>query len=369
MSTQQLIPEYLYRDPEWMESRKHRAFNQTRNSFLGLNVVVGDFSLPSLASWMPKLTPYSSAGLWIAPFRGLPSINESVPLDLVYLDANSRVIDLVESFPHFRLSPSSQPAASVLALPSYAISTSDTHCGDSLVICTAEELTRLQALEGGARSRTHALAGPFQISRRPSGRTLVFPGGERSQRGNPSEEAAPSIAPKPIESVQAKESGWISPPRQGLLARWFFPAPSSDRRKALRTSVDNLTASFWTGGVPTVDTVRDISSSGLFVITAERWYPGTIVRMTLTIANAVEEAFETSICVCAEVIRWGNDGVGLRFAVDNHRKKDRRQNQPAEGADRGQLNQFLKSLQHDDQQSRRRVSSCEALSAQVNCKS
>jgi hypothetical protein len=327
-----------------------------------LNVVVGDFSLPSLASWMLKLTPNSSAGLWIAPFRGLPSINENMPLDLVYLDANSRVIDLVESFPHFRLSPSSQPAASVLALPSKAISSSDTLRGDSLVICTAEELAKLQRQEGGARSRTHAHAGPFQISGRPGGRTLVFPGGERLQRGNPSEEAALSIAPKPIESVQAEESGWLSPRRQGLLARWFFPAPASDRRKALRTSVDNLTASFWTGGVPTVDTVRDISSSGLFVITTERWYPGTIVRMTLTITNAAGEAFETSICVCAEVIRWGNDGVGLRFAVDSHRKKDRRQNQPNEGADRVQLDQFLKTLLHDDQQTRDRISSCEALS-------
>jgi hypothetical protein len=345
-----------------MESRECRAFNQTRNSFLGLNVVVGDFTLPSIASWMLKLTPNSSAGLWIAPFRGLPSINESMPLDLVYLDANCRVIDLVKSFPHFRLSTSSQPAASVLALPSNAISSSDTHRGDLLVICTAEEFAKLQDLEGSARSRTHTVAGPFLISGRPGGRTLVLPGGERSQRGNPSKEAALPIAPKPIESVQVKESGWISPPRQGLLARWFFPTPSSDRRKAVRTSVDNLTASFWTGGVPTGDTVRDISSTGLFVITAERWYPGTVVRMTLTITKAFGEAFETSICVSAEVIRWGNDGVGLRFAVDSHRKKDRGQNQPAEGADRGQLDQFLTRLLHDDQQTRDRVFSCEALS-------
>ena len=335
-----------------MESRQHYAFNQTRASFLGLNVVVGDFSFPSLASWMLKITPSSSDGLWIAPFRGLPSPNARMMLDLVYLDTNGRVLDLVKSFPRFNLSSSSQSAASVLALPSEAISSSDTRRGDLIFICTADELKKHRSLAGDARSHTHAVAGPVQISGRAGGRTLLFPDVEQSQRENRTKEAALSSTPEPIESIQVNESARISPPQRGRLARWLFPTPSSDRRNAPRTSVDNLTASFWTGGVPTVDTVRDISSSGLFVITSERWYPGTVIRMTLTKTNAVEGDFETKICVCAEAIRWGNDGVGLRFAVNSHQKKDRGQRQPLEGADRGQLDQFLKSLLHDDQQRR-----------------
>lgn len=362
MSSQQLISNYSYRDPDWMESRQHCAFNQTRNSFLGFNVVVGDFSFPSLASWMSKLMPNSGAGLWIAPFRGLPSTNESLLLDLVYLDSNCRVVDLVKSFPRFHLSPSSQPAASVLALPSEAISSSDTRRGDLLAICTADELMKVQCLVWGARGRPHAVAIPVPISGRASGRSLPFPGVDQSQRDNPTEEAALSITPKPIESIQVKDSVSISLPQRGRLARWFFPAPSSDRRKAPRKSIDNLTASFWTGGAPTVNAVRDISSSGLFVITTERWYLGTVIRMTLAKTKAVEEDFETSICVCTEAIRWGNDGVGLRFAVDNHRNKDRGKYQPVEGADRGQLDQFLKSLLQDNQETRNRASRCEALS-------
>ena len=351
MSIQHSIPIYPCHDTEWMDPRQHRAFNQTRNSFLGLNVVAGDFSSSSLANWLLKLTPDSGTGLWIAPFRGLPSANGGMQYDLVFLDSNCRVIDLVESFPLFQLSATIQPAASVLVLPSKAIFSSDTRRGDNLVICTPDDLRKLLGLTAGAGSRIHAVPGHIQISERPGGRTLLFPGGEPSQRDNPPQDAMPFIAPDPVESIPAKVSANFPPARQGLLARWFFPSPS-DRRNAPRTSIDNLVAFFWTGGAPTLNPVRDISSSGLYVVTTERWYPGTIVRMTLTITKAVEEALETSICVCTETIRWGNDGVGLRFTVDNHRKKDRGQYQPAEGADRRQLDRFLKGLLHDHRQTK-----------------
>jgi hypothetical protein len=338
-----------------MDPRQQRAFNQTRNSFLGLNVVAGDFPSSSLANWLLKLTPDSGAGLWIAPFRGLPAASGGMQFDLVYLDANCRVIDLVESFPLFQLSASTQPAASVLVLPSKAIFSSDTRHGDNLVICNPDDLRKLLGLAGGGGSRIHAVANPVQNSDRPGGRTLLFPVGEPSRRDNLPQDAAPSIAPEPTENIPVKERAEPTPPRQGLLARWLFPSPT-DRRAAPRKSVDNLTASFWTGENPMASAVRHISSSGLYVVTTERWYPGTLVRMTLTITNAVEEALEAWICVYAEAIRWGNDGVELRFALANHRKKDRRQYQPVEGADRKQLDQFLKRLPDEGQQTRNSVS-------------
>lgn len=342
-----------------MESREHSAFNQTRKSFLGLNVIVGDFSFSSLANWLLKLTPNSGLGLWIAPFRGLPSTNECKQFDLVYLDANCRVIDLVESFPQFNPSPSSQPAASALVLPSNAISYSGTRRGDLLVICAADELTKFRSLAGGARSRIHAVASPVESPGRLFDRTQSFSMGEQPQCDDLLQDAAASIAPRSIENVQVNERVSITPARQGFLARWLFPSPAADRRKAPRTLTDHLVASFWTGGAPTVSPVRDVSYSGLYVETAERWYPGTVIRMTLTITKAVEEAFEASICVCAEAIRWGNDGVGLRFAVDNRRREGQGQYQPLEGADRRQLDQFLHTLLRNNQQAGSTLSPCE----------
>ena len=73
----------------------------------------------------------SGEGLWMAPFRGIPETDMRVPLDLIYLDEDCRVIDVVESFPTFRVTPSSPRAASVLALPTHSIYSSQTQAGRS----------------------------------------------------------------------------------------------------------------------------------------------------------------------------------------------------------------------------------------------
>ena len=349
MSSQQPTPNYSSEDHGWVEPRQHFAHNQTRKSFLSWNVVGGDFSLPSLANWMLKLTPNCGSGLWIRPFKGLPSLNESMSLDLIYLDAGHRVIDLVRSSPHSHPSPSSQPAASVLALPSAVISSSNTHHGDLLIVCAADEFMSLQGRNAGANSPILDIVSADGDSGRPSGKVLLFPDFEQSQLNNPSEEASHFISPAPIESVQAKERANISKPLGSRLARWLYPSllnrrKELDRRKALRKSVDHLVASFWTGGAPTVDAVRDVSSAGLYVVTAERWYLGTVIRMTLTKADPMRSGAQMSICVVAEAIRWGNDGVGLRFVAENTRRKNRGQHQPLDGADRGQLDQFLEGI-------------------------
>ncbi|MGA3009636.1 MAG: hypothetical protein ABSD72_05185 [Terracidiphilus sp.] len=349
MSSQQPIPNYSSEDHGWVESRQHFAHNQTRKSFLSWNVVAGDFSFPSLTNRMLKLTPNSGSGLWIRPFKGFPFINESMPLDLVYLDSSHRVIDLVRSFSLSHPSHSSQPAASVLALPSAVISSSDTHRGDLLIICAADEFMSLQGRDAGASSLTLDIAGADRNSDRPGGRVLRFPEFEQAQLNDPSEEAEHFITPALIESTQVKESGNISLPLGSRLARLLYPGRLNrraelDRRKAARNSVGNLVASFWTGGAPTVDVIRDVSSTGLYVVTAERWYLGTVIRMTLTKADPMRSGAKMSICVGAEAIRWGNDGVGLRFVVESTRRKNRGQLQPLDGADRKQLDQFLEGI-------------------------
>ena len=78
----------------------------------------------------------------MAPFRGIPETNMRDPLDLIYLDEDCRVIEVVESFPTFRVTPTSPQAASVLALPTHSIYSSQTQQGDQLVLCVAEEMQR-----------------------------------------------------------------------------------------------------------------------------------------------------------------------------------------------------------------------------------
>src|ERR1700758_4831110 len=58
-----------------------------------------------------------------------------------------------------------------------------------------------------------------------------------------------------------------------------FLAPESDR--AERRRVDQFAAYRWNGSSLTQEMVRDISSSGLYLVTRDRWQPGTILALTL----------------------------------------------------------------------------------------
>jgi hypothetical protein len=116
------------------------AYNQTRDCFLGMHVVAGDFTPASFRDWLTTLTPNSGCGVWMIPFRGIVTTEVSAPLDLLYLDAAGRVQDVVEFFPTFKVNPSSPPAASVLVLPSHSIFSSQTQRGDRLVIALPEQM-------------------------------------------------------------------------------------------------------------------------------------------------------------------------------------------------------------------------------------
>jgi hypothetical protein len=104
-----------------------------------------------------------------------------------------------------------------------------------------------------------------------------------------------------------------------------------------------LAAYFWTGGAPLEHAVRDISPSGIYVLTDERWYPGTVVRMTLT--DRREPTAERSITVNASVRRWGNDGVGLQFVMqdDGHGLLA---DGAVQGVDKEQIEQFLQQFKN-----------------------
>jgi hypothetical protein len=154
-----------------MEPGQNCAYNQTRECFLGLQVIAGDFSLPSLNEWVNTLTPNSGSGIWMVPFRGVLATQVRAPLDLLYLDEDCRVIDAVEFFPTFCVSPSSPPASSVLALPSHSIFSSQTQPGDRLMVCSAEEMEWL--LEQAEQPGTTNVSTPPSVSSSSQGPVLV----------------------------------------------------------------------------------------------------------------------------------------------------------------------------------------------------
>ncbi len=78
---------------------------------------------------------------------------------------------------------------------------------------------------------------------------------------------------------------------------------------------------YWTGAAPEATVIRDISSAGLYLLTKERWYPGTVVRMTLQRTDGEKETSDCSIVVEARVIWSDTDGVSLAFVLPTTRNQ------------------------------------------------
>ena len=120
--------------------RTYCVFNQTGESFVGLNVRRADSPLARLRGLIGRFRMKAGEGLWVVPSHGIHTVGLLVPIDVIYLDGSNRVIHLVEHLSPFRIAPFLLKSASVLELPAHSIYSSQTHLGDQLLICLPEEI-------------------------------------------------------------------------------------------------------------------------------------------------------------------------------------------------------------------------------------
>lgn len=156
---------------------------------------------------------------------------------------------------------------------------------------------------------------------------------------------APPTIPQPAPVPPGGEEVW----KKRLAAKgkgWFAKLLSSepeDPRVMLRECLPGLIAYYFTGGTPKPHAVRDISPTGMYIITEERWYPGTVVRVTLT--DRHNPSTERSITVNAKAVRTGSDGVGFEFVLE---EREHSKIRPEEWMDRAngmyfdQVQEFLR---------------------------
>lgn len=321
---------------ESMQSQELCAYNQTRECFLGLEVSEADIRYARLEDLLARLALKSGEGLWMTPFLGIPSTGVAVPIDLVYLDENCKVIELIESFMTSRPAPENSQAASVLALPMHTIYSSQTQPGDQLAICAAGEMERrLEKLsENGAPAVTVQSAAVLREAPLWSGGPGLLELGDRSEK-----KAGAGATHMHQMSLADPGKREFRPPKNWL-ERWWSPDP----RKAPRESALGLAAYYWTGATPQPHSIRDISSSGLYVVTEERWYPGTLVLMTLQKQDSGETAEEHSILVHSRAVRWGNDGMGLQFVLAESWNPRTDGGQPVNAVSRKALDRFLRQI-------------------------
>jgi len=78
-----------------------------------------------------------------------------------------------------------------------------------------------------------------------------------------------------------------------------------------------LVVYYWTGSAPAAKEIRDISSTGLFVLTEDRWLLGTLIMITLQSANTSNDEAVRSITLLARVVRHEEDGIALNFVTPN----------------------------------------------------
>ncbi|MGB6975584.1 MAG: PilZ domain-containing protein [Terracidiphilus sp.] len=318
-----------------MEGQKFCVYNQTRESFLSLGVTVADEGPGHVKEWIERQGVKTDSGLWLKPYRGIPSLRRYSTVDLVYLDDEFRVIQELESFPNSTEKPAEEDTASALVLPAHTIYSSQTRPGDQLVICLAQEME--QRLEGlsGADNASNDIQTDVSSKEQSSGTEVSR---LSHSLGHPRIVHSTHQGTDEMKNFEPKTGGPNS------LKTWLQNWLSSDRRRSQRQPLPGLVAYYWTGSTPRAYQISDISSSGFYVLTEERWFPGTLVLMTLQRTDSLGKNTDDAISVQTKVVRWGSDGLGLAFVLARSADPADLYGARDNGADRKSLERFLDRL-------------------------
>jgi len=360
-------------EPSAASAQIYCVYNLSRERFVASSVGAVDAYSDSPEARLLTLEPHAGTGLWFCPCLEISPSSIRFPLDLIYLDGDCAVLATVASFPLATPADVGKVAGSVLALQANTVAEGEIQVGDRLVLAAPEEMMqRLQSMKD-AMTEAPVTLSPFleQFAISPAG----------GQSGEPFEEPQPSA----VDAVRAVDPEPAAPvetaPMKAEVAAAEIPAPEIpvpeipvpevtspsarsesvsrmkteprnwftrlllgdpvDPRKAAREPLPGLIAYFFTGGTPAANAVRDISATGMFVITSARWYPGTVVRITLT--DRRNPIVERSITVNARAARWGRDGVGLEFLLEekDHGNTPARKDERT-GVDLAQMQEFLR---------------------------
>ncbi len=100
------------------------------------------------------------------------------------------------------------------------------------------------------------------------------------------------------------------------LKELFTKVRFSERRGDRRSPAGELNVSVGMGPEQKQLRIKDISPTGIYVFTEDRWEPGTSVQVTLHGHTVAGESPRLYVRLQARSVRLGEDGVGLRFEQD-----------------------------------------------------
>ena len=158
----------------------------------------------------------------------------------------------------------------------------------------------------------------------------------------PRQAAVQKLDPTGKAGPRAKEKHSL----QNRFMRWLYPEPVAgpvDRRRSTRHRARGLVAYYYTGGAPKPHRIGDISATGFYLLTEERWLPDTIIRMTLQRAGTEGDDPEDAISVVSKIVRCGTDGVGSEFILADTPGTKHGNPMPGATSSKRDLERFLNS--------------------------
>ncbi|MGA8742373.1 MAG: hypothetical protein WB561_14400 [Terracidiphilus sp.] len=308
-----------------MGSQKLCACDRTRQSAIGVQIEFVDTVKQPFTAIVKGLSDVSEDGLWLNPFRGIPPGPRLSRFDVIYLDENCRVLEYAENFTEAEFEPLGMVPASALILPAHTLTSIHIQRGDQFRICrNSEALAGFDDMLLQAEP-DHA----FQCAKN------IGISASKAQVLNREEPA--------IKHETASSEGVDGRPSLKVrFLRWLFPESAPiDRRRGERLRVPGLVAYYWTGGAPQAYQLGNVSGSGLYLLTEERWLPGTRIVMTLQTEKR-ESNTEDIVRVESKVIRWGEEGVGCEFVESGYVDLNTGETIEDQRFDRAAFEQFLR---------------------------
>jgi hypothetical protein len=264
-----------------MQRQDYCVYNQTNECFLSLGATLGDRPFMRLKQWLNIGRRRADEGSWFKPYERQRALTLFTTRDLIYLDAKQRVVHVVEAYPGLRVVPQHSEAISLLALPVHTLSSSQTKPGNQLLICAPTEMERKL-------------------------RKLFEPNRNTSQ--------PPAASTHPIHSFMAQPEGQSASASVESTGGLTVPVVTVPIRRNKQTSAPPA-ASCAEGGELAMHAIRDLSATGLYLVTRDRWPIGAEINMNLQPGGGVvADSAISPITVRMRVTSWGSDGVSLEFA-------------------------------------------------------
>ncbi|GIW21844.1 MAG: hypothetical protein KatS3mg068_0851 [Candidatus Sericytochromatia bacterium] len=113
---------------------KLQIINTRNNKVIGSNIILGNTLLLRLIGLIGKKELKEDEGILLTPCNSIHMMFMKIPLDIIFLDSENKIIKVIENIKPWKISPIVLKAKSVLELPINSIKKNDLQINDKLDI-------------------------------------------------------------------------------------------------------------------------------------------------------------------------------------------------------------------------------------------